>query len=218
MILYTSTRFSAAGGIKLGVRSAVTGQDGMGYSIQMDANGDYTESGGMGITTNGARVGGLANGQNAGDPFGPYHQPFTLIGTPEIETDVFCIAFCNTADSTVANFVTTSEMTNGEETDWYGNGSGAVGLHTPNLTDDVYTLVVPTCNPLRQATTTRNGNSIVFHIPQNSLAVYAINANLETSGAITSGMTDAQASQQIIGFGYGLILKTAGTVGLFNVS
>jgi len=109
-------------------------------------------------------------------------------------------------------------MTNGEETDWYGNGSGAVGLHTPNLTDDVFTLVVPTCNPLRQATTTRNGNSIVFHIPQNSLAVYAINANLETSGAITSGMTDAQASQQIIGFGYGLILKTAGTVGLFNVS
>ena len=30
--------------------------------------------------------------------------------------------------------------------------SGAVGLHTPNLTDDVFTLVVPTCNPLRQAT------------------------------------------------------------------
>ena len=91
-------------------------------------------------------------------------------------------------------------------------------LHTPNLTDDVYTLIVPTCAPLRQATNTRNGNSIVFHIPQGSLAVYAINANLETTGTITSSRTDTQASEQILGYGYGLILRAAGATVLFNQS
>ena len=218
MILYTSTRFSATGGNTLGGGSAITGQQGYGYSVKMDQGGTYTESGGMNISSAGTRVGNIANTKTAEDPVGPYHQPYTLIGAPEIETDVFCIAFCNTADIDVPTWVTTTQMTNGEETDWVGNASGAVGLHTPNLTDDVYTLVVPTCNPLRQATDVRNGNSIVFHIPQNSLAVYAINANLETQGNITSGMTDTQASEQILGYGYGLLLKSAGTVALFNVS
>ena len=218
MILYTSTRFSSTGGNTLGTGNAQTGQQGYGYSIKMDVNGDYTDSSGQAIASTGARVGSLANGQNAADPFGPYHQPFSLIGAPEIETDVFCIAFCNTADIDVPTWVTTTQMTNDEETDWAGNASGAIGLHTPNLTDDVYTLIVPTCNPLRQATDVRNGNSIVFHIPQGSLAVYAINANLETSGTITSGMTDTAASEKILGYGYGLILKESGVVGLFNVS
>ena len=218
MILYTSTIFTATGGNTLGARSAITGQQGMGYSIKMTGGGDYTESGGMNVASSGTRVGSLANGQNAGDPFGPYHQPFAIIGAPEIEDRVFCIAFCNTADIDVSTWVTDTQMLNGEETSWDGTASGGVGLHTPNLTDDVYTLVVPTCNPLRQATDVRNGNSIVFHIPQGSLAVYAINANLETGGTITGGMNDTQASEQIIGFGYGLLLKSSGVVGLFNVS
>ena len=218
MILYTSTRFSATGGNTLSLGNAQTGNQGYGYSIQMDGSGNYTESGGQNIASSGTRVGNLVNGQSAADPFGPYHQPFTLIGAPEIETDVFCIAFCNTADIDVPSWVTTTQMTNGEETDWAGNASGAVGLHTPNLTDDVYTLIVPTCRPLRQATDVRNGNSIVFHIPQGSLAVYAINANLETAGAITSGMNDTTASERILSYGYGLILKESGVVGLFNIS
>ena len=46
MILYTSTRFSATGGNTLSLGNAQTGNQGYGYSIQMDGNGDYTESGG----------------------------------------------------------------------------------------------------------------------------------------------------------------------------
>ena len=219
MILYTSTRFLAAGGVKLSTGNATTGNNGYGMSVSVNGSGDYLQSGGMNITTAGLRPGNAVNGQNAQDPFGPYNQPWSSLGAPsEIEDGVFAIAFCNTADMDVPTWVSTTELDNGEETDWAGNVSGAVGLHTPNLTDDVFTLVVPTTSTLRQATQTRNGNSIVFHIPANSLAVYAINANLVTTTTINPSDTDAQASEKIIGNGYGLILKSAGTVGLYNIN
>ena len=218
MILYTSTRFSGNGGTTLSTGDATTGGDGYGYSVMVDGNGDYSESGGMSIASNAARPGSAVAGQNAADPFGPYHQPWAANGPPtDIEDGVFSIAFCNTADIDVPTWVSTTELSSGEEMDWGGNGSGAVGLHTPNLTDDVLTLVVPTTSTLRQATQTRNGNSIVFHIPANSLAAYAINANLVTS-TINPASTDTQASEIIIANGYGLIQKASGVVSLYNVT
>lgn len=219
MILYTSTRFSANGEATLSTGNATTGQDGYGYSVSVNGDGSYLQSGGMNITSAGTRPGSAVNGQNAADPFGPYYQPWSSLGPPtDLADSVFAIAFCNTADIDVPTWVSTTEEQNGEETDWDNNGSGAVGLHTPNLTEDVFTLVVPTTSTLRQATTTRNGNSIVFHIPLNSLAVYAINANLITTTAINPSDTDEQASEKIIANGYGLILKEGGTVGLYNLN
>ena len=221
MILYASTQFTNADAPTLLAGSAITGQDGFAASCQVDEDGTYTESGGLIIITAGVRVGSDVQGQNAGDPFGPYHQVTSQRGNMvSEEQSKFLLAFCNTADIDVPTWVTTTGLLNGEENDWALNGppSPSVGLHTPNLTDDVYTLIVPTTSGIRQATNTRNGNSIVFHIPQNSLAVYAINANLNTSNSITSGMTDAQASEKILGYGYGLILRAAGSTVLYNQS
>ena len=217
MILYTSTQFTDALAPTLLGGNPTTGQDGYGASCQVSSGGEYTESGGLTVETSGIAVGNSLQGESAGDPIGPYHQIQSTRGDFSGEDSKFLTAFCNTADIDVPTWVSTVGLLNGEETDWDLAGSGAVGLHTPNLTDDVYTLIVPT-SPLRQALNVRFGNSIVFHIPQNSLAVYAINANLNTSGGVTSGMTDAQASEKILGFGYGLILKSAGSTELYNQS
>lgn len=220
MILYASTQFSNNDAPTLLAGSAITGQQGYAASCQVDETGVYTESGGLNITTTGTAVGSTIQGGNAADASGPYHQVTSIRGNMVSEESKFLLAFCNTADIDVPTWVTTTGLLNGEEHDWELNPppSPSVGLHTPNLTDDVYTLIVPTTSVIRQATNTRNGNSIVFHIPQNSLAVYAINANLETEGTITSGMTDTAASEKILGYGYGLILRTAGSTVLFNQS
>ena len=219
MILYASTQFDNNNAPTLLAGSAITGQDGYGASCQVDEDGTYTESS-MIITTAGTRVGSSIQGGNAADPAGPYHQVTSIRGNMVSAESKFLLAFCNTADIDVPTWVTTTGLLDGEEKDWGGNGppAASVGLHTPNLTDDVYTLIVPTTSVIRQATNTRNGNSIVFHIPQNSLAVYAINANLNTSNSITSGMNDSQASEKILGYGYGLILRAAGSTSLFNQS
>ena len=217
-ILYVSTMFDNNQIIN---GNPATGIDGYGCSCVVDGGGVYGPGAGN-IPSNGTKVGSLVNGQSAADPFGPYHQPVANLGifTSPGEEEVFGIGFWNTADVSFAGWIAATSPTNTEETNWVGTGDGSGGmvLHTPNLTDDVYTLIVPTCAPLRQATNTRNGNSIVFHIPQGSLAVYAINANLETTGTITSSMTDTQASEQILGYGYGLILRAAGATVLFNQS
>jgi len=221
MILYASTQFSSnEGAPTLLAGSAITGQDGYAASCQVDETGVYTESGGLNITTTGTRVGSTIQDQNASDTVGPYHQVTSVMGNFTGEESKFLLAFCNTADIDVPTWVATTGLLDGEEKDWGLNPppSPSVGLHTPNLTDDVYTLIVPTTSTIRQATNTRNGNSIVFHIPQNSLAVYAINANLNTSNSITISMTDTQASERILGYGYGLILRTAGSTILFNQS
>ena len=220
MILYASTQFSNNNAPTLLSGSAITGQDGYAASCQVDGTGVYTESGGLIITTAEVSVGSVIQGVNAENEAGPYHQVTSVMGNFTGEESKFLLAFCNTADIDVPTWVETTGLLGGEEKDWGGNGppSASVGLHTPNLTDDVYTLIVPTTSGIRQATNTRNGNSIVFHIPQNSLAVYAINANLNTSSSITSGMTDTQASEKILGYGYGLILRTDGSTVLFNQS
>ena len=221
MILYISTTFELnAGNIVDG--NATTGGDGYGVSCLVNNSGEYGSSNGMNITsTEGRLVGQSIGGQNAGndEAVGPYHQVTDANGnfTSNAEEPAFAIAFCNTADMDVPTWITTTTPVDEEEQDWAGT-SATLTLHTPNLTDDVYTLIVPTTNTLRQATTTRNGNSIVFHIPKNSLAVYAINANLNTAGTIESDMTDQQASEQILEYGYGLILKTAGETQLYNQS
>ena len=221
MILYASTQFTDNDAPTLLAGSAITGQDGFAASCQVDEDSTYTESGGLTIITAGVRVGSDIQGQSAADPFGPYHQVTSVMGNfTATDNSKFLLAFCNTADIDVPTWVTTTGLLDSEEKDWGGNPpqAASVGLHTPNLTDDVYTLIVPTTSGIRQATNTRNGNSIVFHIPQNSLAVYAINANLNTAGTITSGMTDSQASEQILEYGYGLILKAAGVTSLFNIA
>lgn len=216
MILYISTAFEGnAGNIVNG--NATTGNDGFGISCLVNNIGEYGSSTGMNIASNARQVGQSLVGQTTATAVGPYHQVTDANGnfTSADEEPAFAIAFCNTADMDVPTWITTTTPIEGEEQDWAGT-SATLTLHTPSLTEDVYTLIIPTTNTLRQATTTRNGNSIVFHIPQNSLAVYAINANLNTAGTITSGMTDAQASEQILEYGYGLILRSAGETQLFN--
>jgi len=216
-ILYASTMFDNN---QIVNGNPATGGDGYGCSCVLTTGATYIQGGGT-VTSTGTKVGSLVHTQSAADPFGPYHQPIALLGPftpPGGEEEVFGIGFWNTADASFDQWMAATTPTNTEETNWAGagDGSGGMVLHTPNLTDDVYTLIVPTCSPLRQATQTRNGNSIVFHIPQNSLAVYAINANLETTGAIFPSMTDQQASERILGYGYGLILRAAGATTLFN--
>ena len=217
-ILYVSTMFNNN---QIVNGNPTTGGDGYGCSCVVDGGGVYQQGAGN-ITSLGVKVGSSVNGTSASDPSGPYHQPVSNLGgfTSPGEEEVFGIGFWNTADISFAGWVAATSPTNNEETNWGGNGDGSGGmvLHTPNLTDDVYTLIVPTCSPLRQATQVRNGNSIVFHIPQNSLAAFAINANLETQGSINPGMNDTQASDQILGYGYGLLLRAAGATVLFNQS
>lgn len=216
MILYTSTAFSDDN-IKNG--DPTTGNDGYGCSILVDNVGNYVNSTSLIIATSARPVGDALTGAILEGGTGPYAQPFEALGLPTIgANDRYGIGFWNTADADLTTWLGACSPANGEETDWAGNndGSGGMSLHTPNLTEDVYTLIVPTVSPLRQATNTRNGNSIVFHIPKNSLAVYAINANLADAGTITSGMNDTDASVQILRYGYGLIVKSAGAVTLFN--
>ena len=218
MILYISTTFEQnAGNIVSG--NATTGGDGYGVSCLVNSIGEYGSSQGMNIASNANLVGQSLVGQTTATAVGPYHQVTDARGnlTSAAEEAAFAIGFCNTADMDVPTWISTTQPVAGEEQDWGGN-SATLTLHTPSLTDDVYTLIIPTTNALRQATATRNGNSIVFHIPQNSLAVYAINANLNTSNSINSGMTDTQASEKILSFGYGLILRAAGATSLFNQS
>ena len=218
MILYISTAFEQnAGNIESG--NPTTGGDGYGISCLVNNVGEYGPSNGMVIGTNGRQVGQSLGGQTTATAVGPYHQVTDANGnfTSAAEEPSFAIGFCNTVDMDVPTWITTTLPVAEEEQDWAGT-SATLTLHTPSLTEDVYTLIIPTTNTLRQATTTRNGNSIVFHIPQNSLAVYAINANLNTAGTITSGMTDSQASEQILEYGYGLILKAAGVTSLFNIA
>jgi len=214
-ILYVSTMFDN-NSVKNG--NPATGQDGYGVSCIVKKDSIYAQGAGN-ITTLTQKVGASINGASAADPFGPYNQPVQQLGsfTSGGEEEVFAIAFWNTADSTFANWIGTTSPTNTEETNWSGNGDGSGGmvLHTPNQTDDVYTLIVPTISPLRQATQARNGNSIVFHIPQNDLAETAINANLKGT-TINPAMTDSQASEQILLFGYGLILRASGADTLYN--
>ena len=217
-ILYVSTMFDNN---QIVNGNPTTGGDGYGCSCIVDGGLVYAQGAGT-VTSAGSKIGSSVHNQSAADPFGPYHQPVASLGafTSPGEEEVFGIGFWNTADVSFNGWITATGPTNTEETNWSGGGDGSGGmvLHTPNLTDDVYTLIVPTCSPLRQVTQTRNGNSIVFHIPQSSLAVYAINANLETSGAITPSMTDTQASEQILGYGYGLLLRAAGATTLYNQS
>lgn len=217
MILYTSTAFdddSIANG------DPTTGNDGYGCSILVNNGGGYENSTSLICTSTSRPVGDQLTGGAIEGGTGPYAQVYDALGIfPQIGGEArYGIGFWNTADASLATWIGAANPTNGEETDWAGNndGSGGMSLHTPNLTEDVYTLIVPTVRPLRQATNTRNGNSIVFHIPQNSLAVYAINANLRANNTITSGMNDTQASEKILAFGYGLILKTGGATSLFN--
>ena len=218
MILYISTAFEQnAGNIVDG--NATTGGDGYGISCVVNTAFEYGPSNGMNIASLGIPVGQSLAGQTTATAVGPYHQVTDANGnfTSAAEEPAFAIGFCNTADMDVPTWISTTQPVAGEEQDWGGN-SATLTLHTPSLTDDVYTLIIPTTNALRQATATRSGNSIVFHIPQNSLAVYAINANLNTAGTITSGMTDTQASEAILQYGYGLILRAAGVTSLFNVA
>lgn len=217
MILYTSTAFDDESIIN---GDPTTGNDGYGCSILCDAGGAYQNSTSLTCTSTGRIVGNSLTGGAIEGGIGPYSQVYDALGvfaTLPAEGR-YGIGFWNTADISLTNWIGACNPTNGEETDWAGNndGSGGMSLHTPNLTEDVYTLIVPTVSPLRQATNTRNGNSIVFHIPQNSLAVYAINANLSAAGTINSGMNDTQASEEILAYGYGLILKTGGATSLFN--
>lgn len=216
MILYTSTAFDDEGIVN---GDPTTGNDGYGCSILTDVAGGYQNSNSLTCVSTAAIVGDQLTGNTIEGGTGPYFQVFDSLGFPTIGGESrYGIGFWNTADASLATWIAACSPTNGEETDWGGTGdrSGAMSLHTPNLTEDVYTLIVPTVSPLRQATSTRNGNSIVFHIPQNSLAVYAINANLADSNSITSGMNDTQASEKILAYGYGLILQTAGGTTLFN--
>lgn len=216
MILYTSTAFdddSIANG------DPTTGNDGYGCSILVQNGGAYQNSTSLTCASSGVIVGDGLTGDTIEGGNGPYYQVWDSQGFPTIlESERYGIGFWNTADASLATWIAACSPSNGEETDWAGTGdrSGGMSMHTPNLTEDVYTLIVPTVSPLRQATNTRNGNSIVFHIPQNSLAVYAINANLATANSITSGMTDLAASVKILAYGYGLILQTAGGTTLFN--
>ena len=216
MILYTSTAFDDEG---IANGDPTTGNDGYGCSILVDLSGGYQNSNTLTCVSSARPVGDQLTGNSVEGGIGPYSQVFDALGYPTIGGEArYGIGFWNTADASLAEWIGLANPTNGEETDWAGNndGSGGMSLHTPNLTEDVYTLIVPTVSPLRQATSTRNGNSIVFHIPQNSLAVYAINANLADSNSITSGMNDTQASEKILAYGYGLILQTAGGTTLFN--
>ena len=218
MILYISTAFEQnAGNIVDG--NPTTGGEGYGISCLVNNIGEYGPSNGMNIASSARQVGQSLVGRTTANAAGPYHQVTDANGNLNsvAEEAAFAIAFCNTADMDVPTWVGTTQPVAGEEQDWGGN-SATLTLHTPSLTDDVYTLIIPTTNPLRQATTTRNGNSIVFHIPQNSLAVYAINANLNTAGTLTSGMTDQQASEVILEYGYGLILRAEGETQLYNQS
>jgi len=218
MILYISTAFeqnaeNIAGG------NPTTGGNGYGISCLVNNIGEYGSSNGMNIASSARQVGQSLEGQTTGEEVGPYHQVTDANGNLNsvAEAAAFAIAFCNTADMDVPTWVEFTQPVAGEEQDWGGN-SATLTLHTPSLTDDVYTLIIPTTNPLRQATATRAGNSIVFHIPQNSLAVYAINANLNTLNNITSDMTDSQASEVILEYGYGLILRAEGSTVLYNQS
>ena len=216
MILYTSTAFDDDSIVN---GDPTTGNDGYGCSIIVNNGGGYENSTSLTCTTSARIVGDQLTGGAIEGGTGPYSQVFDVLSFPTIGAEArYGIGFWNTADVSLSGWITATSPTNGEETDWAGNsdGSGGMSLHTPNLTDDVYTLIVPTVSPLRQATNTRNGNSIVFHIPQNSLAVYAINANLKANNTITSGMNDTQASEKILAYGYGLILRAAGATTLFN--
>lgn len=216
MILYTSTAFDDENIIN---GDPTTGNDGYGCSILVDNSGGYQNSTSLTVTSTTRIVGDQLTGGAIEGGTGPYSQVFDSLSFPTIAGEArYGIGFWNTADASLATWLGACSPTNGVETDWAGNpdGSSGMSLHTPNLTDDVYTLIVPTVSPLRQATNTRNGNSIVFHIPQNSLAVYAINANLRANNTITSGMNDTQASEKILAFGYGLILRASGNTTLFN--
>jgi hypothetical protein len=216
MILYISTAFEQNAGNIVG-GNATTGGDGYGISCLVNNIGEYGSSAGMNTVSTARQVGLSLVGQTTATAVGPYHQVTSANGnfTSAGEEPAFAIGFCNTADMDIPTWITTTTPVAEEEQDWAGT-SADLTLHTPSLTEDVYTLIIPTTNTLRQATTTRNGNSIVFHIPQNSLAVYAINANLNTANTIVSSMTDQQASAQILEYGYGLILKTAGETQLYN--
>ncbi len=214
-ILYTSTKFDDD---SISNGSARPGTNGYAATILVDTDGIYGR-GSMTISSNSRAIGASIDTLNAADGNGPYFQVVNSLGNfPGSAEERFAIGYWNTADISLSGWIGATNPSNTEQTDWAGNSdsSGTMVMHTANQTEDVYTLIVPTVSPLRQATSVRNGNSIVFHIPETELAVYAINANLAAAGSITSGMTDTQASTQILEYGYGLILKTGGATTLFN--
>ena len=100
-----------------------------------------------------------------------------------------------------------------DEVDW-NNNSPSLTWHSPFANENAYTLVVPndffvyTDGSIAE----RNGSTLAFHIPVNSLGVWGQNANLPDgiSGVLYSD-TDEQAAGKILNMGYLLFLGQTST-------
>lgn len=98
-----------------------------------------------------------------------------------------------------------------DEVDWMNN-QPALTWHSPLANESTYTLVVPndffvyTDGGIQE----RNGSTLAFHIPLNSLGVWGQNANLPDGiSSVVYTDTDEEAAGKILNMGYLLFLGQA---------
>ena len=213
-ILYTSTSYgnSAVG--------ASLGSQGFGITAEFDGAQNQVFGSTPGTITSAAiPIGANINAQTISNPNtfsrvynGGANTFLNGAGDPD---GYFGMLMIDQNVISINNAIGALGVYNNAENDWLGNGA-ALTWHTPNLTNDVYTVIVPTDNVVYQNLSTRIGGVVVWHVPVGSLGLYGQNINLPFSTGVNSGMNDTVASERILGGGFGVILRSEGTSTLFN--
>ena len=212
-LLYTSTSYENTAIAK------TVSNEGYAVTAEYDAgqNTVFGPQGGI-VTSNSSTIGiNIDNTTLAASNFSRvYDGGANPYSTPIAEPEGFFGMLIADADiATLGDISGELSIFNGTENDWLGNGA-ALTWHTPNQTDDAYTVIVPTDKVVYQTLSARIGGVLVWHVPQNQLGVYGQNMNLPFSTGVTAAMTDTVASELILEAGFGIILKSAGTTQFYN--
>ena len=163
----------------------------------------------------GEAPGFLANEASIATDSNPFYRVNQGVGSYGGTKNFFGLLIGDTEVSSVASWLGVIETE--EEEDWEGQVA-SLTWHTPSLTTDTYTLIVPTDNVIYQTEPQRSGNALVWHIPVDQLGIYAQNANLPSGAeSVIGDDSDAIAGGKIWGMGFGLISEEGTPLPFLNI-
>ena len=198
-LLYTITAYTND------ITSFSPRSEGIGCTTQYDISANtYAQSTGGTITNSGQQIGNASNGNAVNS--GIFNRCETGTGAIGIADGYFGLILVDLGNTDIENAETQAGAA--EEFDWNGTPK-SLTFHHPSMTEDVYTVIVPTDEVIYQpGQSARVGNVLVWHVPVGQLGVYGQNINLPyTATPVVSTDGDGQASEKMLEIGYGIILS-----------
>jgi len=199
------------------------GTEGVTAIVEENFATNTATQGGGGITINspgnpedGQPPGYIVDSVGIALPQNPFYRVNQGAGAYAGSKNFFGLLIGDTTVTSVGDWSGTLGASDIEE-DWDGTGK-SLTWHTPSLSPDTYTLIVPTDSVVYQTSPQRSGNVLVWHIPSTQLGVYGQNANLPSNALSVSAVdNDAKAGGKIWAMGFGLISEGGSQLPHMNI-